>query len=96
MYQEERLIEMGQDHGSIRTQHDGNISYVIDGMVAHVYHTARPIPENDKDWTNEDLKAFWEEAEEKYVYALGLRDLSGFKDAATIRQHLEQMSEQYG
>lgn len=69
------------------TQRDGNISYSIEGMVAHVRMNGKTELFSSTDW---------EKAKEKYVEALMLRDQSGFKDAATIRQHLEQIEEQYG
>lgn len=69
------------------TQRDGNISFSVEGMVAHVRMNGT---------TELFSSTNWEKAEERYQEALMLRDQSGFKDAATIRQHLERIEEQYG
>jgi hypothetical protein len=77
-------------HVSGTRRHDGNISYVQSEIVAEVAHVSNGKREVLFSSTN------WEAVDEKYDEAIMLRDLSGFKDTATIRKHLEQIEEQYG
>jgi len=79
---------MPQEHSSIPAhQNDENIALIIEGMVAKVYVREYSFPGGERQEVVFE-SGNWEEAEEKYVEALMLRDQSGFKDAATIRKHL--------
>jgi hypothetical protein len=77
-----------QEHNEIPAhQHDGNISLNIEGMVARVYVRQYSHPRGEyQEMLFES--GDWEEAQEKYVEATMLRDISGFKDPATIRKNL--------
>jgi hypothetical protein len=83
-------------HVGGNSMNDGNISYVQGKMIAEVVHVSHEHP-NERYGKREVLfsSTDWEKAQEKYTEALMLRDQSGFKDAATIRKHLEQIEEQY-
>lgn len=84
-----------QEHNIIPNhQHDKNISLNIEGMIAKIYVREYSYPGGERQ-----VEVFsspnWEKAEERYHEALMLRDQAGLKDAASIRQHLEQIEAQY-
>lgn len=80
-----------QEHNEIPShQHDGNISLNIEGLVAEILLVSHEHP-NERYGKREVLfsSSNWEEAQEKYTESIMLRDLSGFKDAESIKKHLQ-------
>ena len=77
-------------HVGGNSYNDGNISYIQGSMVAEVVLVSHEHP-NERYGKREVLfsSSNWEEAEEKYTEAIMLRDLSGFKDAESIKKHLQ-------